>query len=43
MFFAINFRQGNTLCGSTKMKPQILPFDEPNLCNNLSIEGFRID
>ena len=34
MLCAINFCQDNALCGSTKMKPPFLPFDEPNLCNS---------
>ena len=34
MLCAINFRQDNTLRGSTKMKPPFLPFDKPNLCND---------
>ena len=34
MICAINLCQNATFCGSTKMKPPFLPFDEPNLCNN---------
>ena len=34
MIRAINLCQDATLCGSTKMKPPFLHFDEPNLCND---------
>ena len=34
MLRAINFRQDNTLRGSTKMKLSVLPFNGPNLCND---------
>ena len=34
MLHAINLYQNTTLRGSTKMKPPLLLFDEPNLCND---------
>ena len=33
MICAINLHQDATLCGSIKMKPLFLPFNEPKLCN----------
>ena len=34
MLCVINLRQHTSLCGSTKMKPPFLPFNEPMLCND---------
>ena len=34
MLCAFKLRQDTSCCGSTRIKPSFLPFDEPNLCND---------